>query len=503
MKSKHFFKWMIVGASFAALAAACGDDTTDPPGTGGAGGTTSSTTTATGMTTTTTTSSAGGAGGTGGTGGGPASCDTATMLELSMAENGELQDPKTDSAFYKFEGMAGQQILVQISAKPEDGDPQDPNYIDSVATLFDATGDQIAENDDSFPRFGQDSQLFTILPAAGTYCVRVQDFSLWAGNGADATATDGTFEIFVGGINTDLLVNEAAEPNDTALTATPITYAGDSLSGYAQAIVSGKFADEADIDVYRFTLPADQLVDVGERASTYVTFFPAGPEASGSTSFVGLVSIVDPATDPPTIVAQMDITQGGDMLNSVDWEREFFTPLDLGKEYLLTVEHPAQAAGANDFYYFFNFPDVSSYPVETAELTNNVLATAETLVQQANDNGTFSYFVEGNILAGVDVDHFAFQVPPGVSQVSFDCKGWVAGSGLRSLKASLLKADGTPASAGSVAVENETDSAELTQLPATGPDTTMLLKVEAPTQSPTVAGDYYRCNVFLFEPMMP
>jgi hypothetical protein len=506
MRSKHFLGFVAAGLTVAGFAPGCGGDDTSVSTTGGTGGATSSVTsttvTSTGTMTTTgpTTTTSTGMADTN------TSCATAVALTLGMPTSDVLAPMiggvDGDEDFFTFDGVQGQQVILQITAKQGD-DPQDPTFIDSVITLYDATGNtQIAENDDPFPRFGQDSEIFTVLPADGTYCVRVKDFNAWIGR--DSPAIDGSYEIFVGDFNPQLFVTES-EPNDDGATATDIPYFFNM--GYAQAIVAGTLDSAATEDVYTFTIPGPNgangsvVVDPGGRATTWFAFQPATEFGSGSTSFVGKAYIVDPLL-PAVKLAEIDVSAGGDMIgSSVDWVRELFTPIELDKKYELHISKPAAAPGTNPFYYFYNFPDVRDYQVETSDATNGAVGMAETATQVDNEDGSFSYYVQGDLLAGVDVDYFKFAVPAGVPNFSVSCNALTAGSGLVGFTAEVRKADDTLADPSFTSIEANPKGAEFLGVTFPANTTDLYLRVNAASQTAGVTGSYYRCSIYAYTPV--
>jgi hypothetical protein len=117
--------------------------------------------------------------------------------------------------YFRFTGAAGDAITAEVSAQREG------SSLDSLLTLYDAQGTVLASNDDTF---GLDSRIVFTLPAAGTYSLRVVDLGNRGGtnffyhltlNGGGAPLRDAGSEI---------------EPNDTAASATPLSY-GDRIAG--------------------------------------------------------------------------------------------------------------------------------------------------------------------------------------------------------------------------------------------------------------------------------
>ena len=505
MKSKHYLGLVVAGIAVVAAAPGCGGDASDTTGAGGGTGTTSSSTTSSGVTSTssgttttgpTTTSSSSSGGDTN------TSCATAVAAQVGAYTADELNPIDGDADYFTFDGTAGQRVLIAIKAKPDNGDPSDPDYIDSVITLYDATGaTQLAENDDPFPRFGQDSSVFTVLPADGTYCVRVMDFNTWS-PGTPTPAIDGNYQLFVGDINPDIFVEES-EANDTDVTADPISYTM-GANGYSQEIIAGTFGSGTDVEYFSFTVPADVVVDAGQRATSWFSFQPKSELGSGATTDIGLAQIIDKTTS--LVVAETDVSKGGAMVSSsVDWSRELQVPLTPGNEYYLKLVTPGATIGTNPFYFFMNFPDLGSNPVEL-ELTapnppNDTVATAEALTQVDNNDGSFSYFTEGDITLPTDIDFFSVAVPTGPTQFSVTCGAWTSGSGLRGLTLSVVDDAGALVDPNATAVESEQDTAQALGIAIPAGATSMNLKVETATPpSATVTGRYYRCGFHFFTP---
>jgi hypothetical protein len=184
MRNSHLFGLLVVGASIAGISGGCSSDT-DPETNNGGGGTTSSSSTTSGTTTTTPTSSGGGEGGGTSVDESTSCADAVAMEELQNSLGGDFYEgtavinPAGDDDFFTFTAEAGQWLQLSTDANPDD----DPAMIDPVVTLYNADGStQLAEADDQTPRVTVDSELFYRVETAGTYCVRVQEFSDWNGD---------------------------------------------------------------------------------------------------------------------------------------------------------------------------------------------------------------------------------------------------------------------------------------------------------------------------------
>ncbi len=102
------------------------------------------------------------------------SAETAQTVTLPVIINGRVRQPNEVEVF-KFEGRAGQQIIAEVTARRLD------SPLDSFLRLTDATGQQIAFNDDfedqgvGLETHHADSLLTATLPADGTYFVHLRD----------------------------------------------------------------------------------------------------------------------------------------------------------------------------------------------------------------------------------------------------------------------------------------------------------------------------------------
>jgi hypothetical protein len=141
-------------------------------GAGGTGGGSSTTTSTTGATATGTTATSSGTGGAGTGGGGP--CASAPVLDLGSSVDGTLAKTGQED-YYRISGQKGWAIQLDIDAQYLGMADYDPTYIDSVITVFDEKGVQVAQNNDPIEYTTNDSRLYTILPADGDYCVRVAE----------------------------------------------------------------------------------------------------------------------------------------------------------------------------------------------------------------------------------------------------------------------------------------------------------------------------------------
>lgn len=90
----------------------------------------------------------------------------AQKIQIPQAVDGLIQHPK-DVDVFRFEGKAGQKLLCHVLAA------RFGSGLDSLLTLYDARGRQLASNDDF--EGSTDSRLNVTLPRDGTYYLGLQD----------------------------------------------------------------------------------------------------------------------------------------------------------------------------------------------------------------------------------------------------------------------------------------------------------------------------------------
>lgn len=498
MKSMYFLGFFVLG-TIAATAAGCGGDDDGSGGSGGEGGAGSTTTSSV---TTTTSVAASTSTGSGNVDDGNDSIDEA--VEIPAGNNGlegTLEPLEEDADYYSFTGTKGLPVYLISDAKPEDGET-DPTFPDTVITLLDADGNQLAQNDDPAEGFTNDSELLTVLPADGEYFVVVQDC-----NAAfpDFAFPDGCFDpaevvsfdyalrflpLNLAASDTDSLVGET-EPNNDAEQAVQMPYAlTPDESAYYATFVFGGFDSETDVDVYSFNPPATPEVDNALLAQ--LTFSgPGGPEGNGSTVEVSEVAVFN-ATDLTSAYAKVDPSKGGDIA----------VPVEAGQEYLVFVKRPAGDVGKNDFYILLH-SRASSDPLEAEELTNGDVATPEGgLVSFPNGGDGVSFAIEGKIAdseeeEAADVDVYEVPLDDVEEGWTFSviCGAQRHGSGVRELSAEVLNGDGTPIDATSHAA-TETEEEDLfidkVAIPAAAGNR-LLVKVSAGTPAADVTSRGYNC----------
>ncbi len=478
-----------IGGAGLVVTMACGggeDTVASSTGTGGAGTTTSSSTTAT---TSSSGSSTSGSSSTGTTGDGNDTFATAEPIDTTAPIDGDLS-PTGDVDFYALTGQANQPLFIFTRAQGSEL-AFDPDTINTVITLYDENQQPIAQNNDRVPLGSRDSELFTILPADGTYYIKVWECFSWAsdpagtcgGDGGTADKTNTAYTLSVFELDPSIAGNiaDTEDPNVPAA----VTYAP-AQSGYYLSVLWGGFTDGTDVDPFTFTPPLDGANNPAGTRTT-VTFYvlPAGKDGNGSTSAAGRVWLTDPgAADPAKPIAEIygpNYTGAGRVQ----------PPLVLGQPYVLNVEHPTTSAGANDFYFLLHGMGWSN-PLEQDDIGNDDPAGAELLSPDANQ--PLSHYLEGDLdlakLPSPDVDHFKAAVPAGATQVAFACTAQRSGSGLRGFTGEIL--DGATSLVTTVETAGTDVFSGYVAVPASA--TELALKLSAQSQDPNVSSSFYRCG---------
>jgi hypothetical protein len=527
MTSRQSLGLGLLGFGFLlALGAGCGSSTS---GGGTTGGTTSTTTagqgggTTTSSTSSTTHSGKGGAGGQGtgghGTGGGTGGAggaaagnhDFGTALDITVNGQqptaGTLADAATKD-FYKFSGKAGDRLtfITRAQGLVQGNTGDDNTIIDTVITLYDANKTAIAQDDDAWPRFGRDSQLFTILPADGEYYVSVEDCNSAFG-GQNCAPANGlqTFDYQLDVATTDKLVAPevwaGASQDGTTAKAVSVAYAvpqGQKPGNYGLYIFDGAFKAAGETHVFSFTPPKDTVVDASQRARAELWVQPiSAKNGDGSTANVK-VWVADSAA-PQTMIAMVDQNNYSDGDNQTNGPIDLSVPVTLDHQYFVFVQSTAaKSTPATDFYFAEHFVGSFHYgqlEAEKAQGANDTVATAETLTTPAQATPG-AFFVDGDILKagqGGDVDVYAMDVPAGSNKVDLFCSAQRAGSGLRSLQVSVLGTDGkTGMASGTEAAGTDMNVIGKT---VPGGTTKAYLQVAADSQDANVTGTYYHCTV--------
>jgi hypothetical protein len=186
------------------------------------------------------------------------SISSANSITPNVTVIGTL-DPAGDSDFFGFNATQGQQLTIDINAQsisPASG-------IDTVVTLFDSSGRQVAENDDG-PGSTLDSFLQFTIPTTGRYFFRVRDFSARGGRNFNYQAVV-KLSGGGGGGNT---VNEA-EPNNAITQANLIV---------PNVTVAGVLSQNGDADFFAFDATQGQRLTVDVDAQSLTPKSSADPE---------------------------------------------------------------------------------------------------------------------------------------------------------------------------------------------------------------------------------
>jgi len=504
MRTQHFLALFAAGLATVVTATGCGPADTGSGG-GGAGGSTGGTTMSTGGTTMSTggtTMPTGGTGGTTTSACGDTNENFDQAAQLTIDDTGvqdtldacQTADQVWDADYYTFAGTAGQAILISTDAKPND-DPYADGYLDLVITVYDKDHNQIAQNDDPFPRSTQDSSLFTILPADGTYFIKVEEFCAselaQGGCGPDYFPALSFYDYAIGIGSLDPAMDgtvQEKEPNDTGATASAFTYAQANPGQYYLTVAWGDFLAN-DKDFFLLHIPADveSALQPNSRTTAGISFYPAGIGGDGSSTSAGIVQFIDPMD--MSIVAEFDASKGA----------EGQPPLTADKDYWVVVN--GTNTGATPFY-FLNHSVGGSNPLEAEGMAQGVNdTTPEDLTNSVQDNmdGTYSYFIEGNLPQGggtADKDEFTVD-SNGVATVTVACGSARSGSGLTNFKVTVLNG----ATSLGTAVEAADKDLVLQNVAVPNGVTKLTVKLEASGQSATVTSDFYRCGIHFLPAM--
>jgi hypothetical protein len=406
------------------------------------------------------------------------SFDTATAITADSTEDPTgVIAPAEDKDYYSFEGTAGTWMGISTTANPDDDDM----LVDTVITLYDSARTQIAENDDRQPRGDTDSEIIFRVPATGTYYIEVQDFSDWEGVDAAESHPGENYSLSLFTIDVaGAVVAEDAETGNDAASATAAKF-GTNMSG----LIVGTFASAADVDVFSVEVTGT------ERRNFGVQLMAIGDTGNGSTSGIAPIWMTDAAGT--AIVARVADA----------------TTLEIGPSlppgsYLLWLQHPATAAGSNDFYVIKHYLVEENAPeAETVAGTNDTIATAEplTLEPRTDMPTTRNAFILTQLTDTTDVDMFSFVVDAG-EQVGIACGAETSGSGVRGLHIELQSATGTV-----IAMDDETivdEGALITPSTTTAVgEGTFYARLSKTGQDAEVTSTWVRCGIRALPPAAP
>jgi hypothetical protein len=175
-------------------------------------------------------------------------------ISTSPRSESGLISPDTDVDMYRFSVSAGQTVDFDIDT-PLNG----PGGLGSLIRLFNSQGQQLAQNNDNTApgenTIGFDSYLRYTFTTAGTYYLGVSNannalYSPLTGDGDTAGGTNATgdYTLTVQGlpVDTDDALSEARSMG--SVTTTPDTFTDNIVT-------------DIDVDLYRFTVTAGQVVD--------------------------------------------------------------------------------------------------------------------------------------------------------------------------------------------------------------------------------------------------
>ncbi len=428
--------------------------------------------------------------------------ETATALTvLSTANPGnpasDTLDPTGDVDYYSFEGKKGDIVYIYLEAQALTT-AFDPDTLDTILTLYGPDKKQIAFNDDPSTRTNNDSQIFTYLPADGTYYVRVEECWTWLGahpektgvscaDPQDKSNVDYNISVITF-VDSDPGVVVEQETGDTAKEATEVAYEKNSQGKYVSPTLIGTFKGPVDVDVYHFNVPADMTVSAG-RSVVYFDLLKGGVDGNGSSAILGAAWIASEAT-PTTQIAAVDFGTATSIA----------PPLTFGEGYFLFVTRATGAATSAEFYFFDAYAGGSN-PLEANDAGNDAAATAEALAFKADTADQRAYF-EGDLTKnGADVDWWTGTIPSGVGagKMYVFCGAQSSGSGLRKFKVEVFSDAGTTAITNANQVE-PVDGIYIKDIVTPADGGKLYIKLSAESQAPDVTSTFYRCGMLLQAP---
>ncbi len=361
--------------------------------------------------------------------------------------------------------------------------------LDTVLSVYDEAGlVLLATSDDSLPDLGADSELLFHAPAAGTYCIKIEDFTTWKDLGAQGGPG------FIYKLEVEALVpgvpgltfgkpeGPAPKPPEQALLAQPFGWRSLMLGQLAAQHQSLAFG----------------LLPKPEAIFLKLSLMPAGPGGPGPEGHPGYGS---------TLKADgLELrTPGGEVLARVNplWGMDDLwlpleAPLALPEDQALEVWVLRQLdslPGTNDSVSLKADLHAWWNQAEAASATNDDPSSAEPL-QATGD----SWYITGALLPDSEVDHFVFTVPtPG--RLEMGCLAARVGSGLRGARFEIQNPEGTPLQA--QAEDNIRDLLWADYPWASAPAIVVndpgdyLLKVAPGTRDPQVSSSFYQCGIHL------
>jgi hypothetical protein len=360
-----------------------------------------------------------------------------------LAAQGVLGE-ENDKDFFKFTAKKGDWVNFLTEANPDD----DPMMVDTVLTVFDADGKtQLAEADDAYPRGTTPDSSFNFrIPADGTYCLQVQEFSTWKGMASKFDPSFAYAAVVVPYTAENLAVLKGFDPEKEDNNTTPqkLTNLFTAMSGQVGDSLFGALEPKTDKDRYEFTTPAGAL-------GVSLNFEPGGTTGNGGTGGIGLVNLL--SGDGNTIIAQLNYADATATLEAGGSYGMGGVPVMPATKYLLEVNRNAGEVGSNDFYFFQLGTAGQLNDQEQNDAANNVSTAAETATGMPNMNNpkATNRFIGGTIPAN-DVDFWKFDANANEA-LTVVCSSRRAGSGVADFTVALYK---DPAQA---ALQSETETA--------------------------------------------
>jgi hypothetical protein len=428
-----------------------------------------------------------------------------TLTTNSETVYGVLADATMTKDYYKFSAAAGDTyaafaISQGTVANNTSGDLT--SVVDTVVTIYDSNMNQIAQDDNAWPSFGTDSQLFFEVPATGDYylvvCACSAAFSTGCGTASDVTY----FNYYTFVANVDLLRESAPEiyggktQNGTIADAVTVPYQLDTAAGatgYDQDIIDGNLQSATDTQVFAFTPPTASPVPTGTEA--HVDFYvqtPGANDGDGSTASP-IVWVTD--STGTNVLARLDVSNYGNGDSMTDGPADLALPVTLGSQYYLFVQNTVTTSNPTTDYFFILHEVDSSNPLEQTS-AHGTPATAQVLTAASGETG--DYFVSGTIAdPGSEEDWYEVDAPSSSTTVTVSCAAERFGSGLRGTTMGLYTVSGGTPTLITGTGATEAANMEFTQTNVAIPSgtTKAYLEVTAASQDPAVTGNYYECGV--------
>ena len=240
----------------------------------------------------------------------------ATPLVEGKETAGSLS-PTGDVDYYQFSDQKGHLIVVQIAtSQTKQQKPMDTSIIDTVLTMYGPDQQPYAFDDDPVGAYINDSEIWTVLPQAGTYWLRVEECATYLATqpGASSVCTapmnksDTNYGIMFAIASTFPTSVQDAELGDTISNPTTVSFlkTSDGKSYYRNALW-GTFKNGVDVDPFSLTLPSDLPLSEG-RATVFVSGMPGGVQGSESA---GAQQVKDYAVPAGTQKLMLKVSASG------------------------------------------------------------------------------------------------------------------------------------------------------------------------------------------------